>query len=429
MAARSGSDRPARRLLSPHEEAANARQRPSVARRADVAVMVVLAILANGAALGLARFGYSLVLPAMQAGLGTSYAAMGAIATANFVGHMLAAPLAGVVAVRWGSRRVLAAAMAVVGLATFGTALAPTVPAAAAWQVLAGLGTGATVVAAYATAQLWLLPERRGLATGLVAGGAGWGMLVAGIVVPAVLAGNAAGWRAGWVALGAPALLVTLAAVVWGRDRPERLASVAAPGGTTGGTSRRLLYRNAALWWLSAIYLLWGFAYIIFVTFFGATAAASGVPHGQIGLAWMAIGAFAGLSGLVWGSVSDRLGRMPAIAVIFILQGLACVALGAATTLGWFAAAAVLFGLGGWGAVAIIYAAGSQAVGARLTPAAIGVLTLAFGIGQALGPLVAGLLNDATGGLAASSLLAAAVLFVASALALVGRRVAGIGVS
>lgn len=404
--------------------------RPSaLARRADVLLMVALAVMANGASLGLARFGYTLVLPPMQAALGASYAAMGAIATANFMGHLIAAPLAGAMAVRWGTRRILVIALALVGGATLGTATAASPLAAAAWQALAGLGTGASVVGAYAMAQRWLPAERQGLATGLVAGGAGWGMFLAGLLVPFVLANDAANWRAGWIALGVPALALAATVAAVGREHPEHAPLVAAGAAASGASSRAQLYRHAALWWLAALYLLWGFAYIIFVTFFGAAAAISNVPAQQVGLAWMAIGAFAGFSGLGWGVLSDRIGRVPALALIFTLQGLASVILGGATTLAWFVAAAVLFGLGGWGVVAVIYAAGCQTVGPRLAPAAIGVLTLAFGIGQVFGPLVAGMLNDATGSVVASSLLAGIVHIAAAVLALAGRGIARIGIS
>jgi len=42
-------------------------------------------------------------------------------------------------------------------------------------------------------------------------------------------------------------------------------------------------------------------------------------------------------------------------------------------------------------------AAAGDAMGARLAPAALGFITLFFGIGQALGPFVSGWLKDVSG--------------------------------
>jgi predicted MFS family arabinose efflux permease len=214
-----------------------------------------------------------------------------------------------------------------------------------------------------------------------------------------------------------------------GRERWPTTTSTLPAGAPDTPRSPIALARSVALWWLCGLYALWGFAYIVFVTFFGAAATASGLPAERVGQVWTLLGAFAGISGLVWGWASDRLGRMPALALVFVCQGVASAALQRATTMEWFIAAAVLFGIGGWGAVAIISAAGPEVAGAPLAPAALGLLTLAFGMGQACGPLIAGLLNDATGNLAASLLLAAAVLFAAAGLALGGRYVRRLDVS
>ena len=54
-------------------------------------------------------------------------------------------------------------------------------------------------------------------------------------------------------------------------------------------------------------------------------------------------------------------------------------------------------------------AACGDVLGSRLAPAALGFITLFFGIGQALGPFVAGAMADAFGSLSSAFLLAAGV--------------------
>ena len=55
-------------------------------------------------ALGLARFGYTMVLPAMQMALGLSNAQAGGLATANLAGYLLLAVAGGALASRHGPR-------------------------------------------------------------------------------------------------------------------------------------------------------------------------------------------------------------------------------------------------------------------------------------------------------------------------------------
>jgi MFS family permease len=59
-----------------------------------------------------------------------------------------------------------------------------------------------------------------------------------------------------------------------------------------------------------------------------------------------------------------------------------------------FTLSAVLFGLVAWSVPAIMAATCGDIVGPRLAPAALGFMTLFFGIGQALGPSVAGSMAD-----------------------------------
>jgi MFS family permease len=388
---------------------------------------LALGVLTQCTVVGLGRFGFGLLLPAMRTELNAGYGAMGSIATFSFLGFMVGSLSAGLTAVRWGPRRVLVAALALAGAGTVATATASSIGTAVAWQLVNGLGSGGAIVTSNALVTAWFEGRRRGLATGICVGGAGIGMVAAGIGLPWVLEGGPAAWRTGWVALGLPSLFAALAAWVGGRDR--------APGGGARpprhayGARRAApvavqpaLLRTGALRWLALLTLCWSSTYIVFVTFFAAAGVASGLDAMRVGQLWIAVGVLSSWSCIVWGGVSDRLGRLPTLALVYALQGSGLAVLGTAAGAPWFYAAALLFGLGGWGTPALVNAASADLAGPRLAPAALGMLTLVFGLGQALGPLAAGLINDVTGGFAVSSLLAAGILFVGAVLALAGRR-------
>jgi MFS family permease len=57
----------------------------------------------------------------------------------------------------------------------------------------------------------------------------------------------------------------------------------------------------------------------------------------------------------------------------------------------------------------ILAAAAGDAVGAKLAPAGLGCITLIFGIGQAIGPAVAGYIKDSTGSFTGAFALSADV--------------------
>ena len=95
-----------------------ARRRQSPARRPRFHYAWIMAALGHLnvlSALGLARFGYTMILPSMKEALRFTYAETGWLATGNFIGYMIGSPLAGLLASRWPLRRLIL--IALLGLA------------------------------------------------------------------------------------------------------------------------------------------------------------------------------------------------------------------------------------------------------------------------------------------------------------------------
>lgn len=82
--------------------------------------------------------------------------------------------------------------------------------------------------------------------------------------------------------------------------------------------------------------------------------------------------------------------------MIFGVQGIAYMAF-LAGTLGGDLLSVVLFGITAWGIPAVMAAAAGEVRGARDATTAFGHLTTVMGVGQAMGPSLAGALADATG--------------------------------
>ena len=87
-------------------------------------IILAMGTLVVAGALGMARFGYSVVLPAMKLGLGMGNTRAGALATANLAGYLTMSLIGGAAASRLGPRRVISTGLAVAGAGMLLTGLA-----------------------------------------------------------------------------------------------------------------------------------------------------------------------------------------------------------------------------------------------------------------------------------------------------------------
>lgn len=109
------------------------------------------------------------------------------------------------------------------------------------------------------------------------------------------------------------------------------------------------------------------------------------------------MGWFSLLCGLIWGWLSDVIGRKRALAIVYLIHAVAFSLFGLWRTPTGFLVSAILFGFTAWSIPAIMAATCGDVLGWRMAPAALGFITLFFGVGQAIGPSVAGAMADASG--------------------------------
>ena len=394
-------------------------------------IILAVSTLTVTGCVGFARFGYTLVLPAMQEALGLSNTQTGALATGNFLGYLALAVVGGLIASRYGPRRVIAASMLLTGAAMALTGLANSFGGAVAWRVLTGIGSGGSNVPVMSLLPAWFSARRRGLATGIAVGGSSLALIVTGRVVPRILeVYGADGWRYTWLALGGAVLVLAILAFALLRDEPaskglrpigaepsgppstpvppaEGAETPAKPAVSLGW---QRVYRTKAVWHLALIYVAFGFSYVIYATFFARyLEGEAGYSRAAAGNLWAVVGWISIFCGLIWGSVSDRLGRNVALTIVYLIQAASYAVFALWQHPAGYIVSAVTFGLTAWSIPGIVAAACGDCVGARLAPAALGFVTLFFGLGQAVGPSVAGALADAMGSFGPSFLLAAGV--------------------
>lgn len=237
--------------------------------------VLAMATLVVFAALGLARFGYSIVLPPMQEGLSLDNMQAGGLATANLIGYLALSVIGGALASRFGPRAVITAGLAAAGASMLLTGTANGFGAAALWRGVTGLGSGASNVPVMGLLAAWFAPRRRGLASGVAVAGSSLALIALGPTVPRVLAAlGDHGWRACWFGFGALTLLLAALAFALLRDHPSDLGlgplGEAAGGGgampARGALRWGAVYRCTAVWQMGLAYLAFGFSYIIYMT-------------------------------------------------------------------------------------------------------------------------------------------------------------------
>jgi predicted MFS family arabinose efflux permease len=390
---------------------------------ARVTHLGIVAGLAMGPAvgLGLGRFAYALLLPAMRADLGWSYAVAGAMNTANAVGYLVGALAAAPVAARVGDKRSFLAGVLLTALSLLATGLVTDTAALALLRMVAGAAGALSLVTGGSLAASSGGGGGRGrptLALGVYFGGAGFGMVVSAFAVPALVA--SVGWRSGWFALGALGLLGAAAALP---------ALARAPSMAAQGIWRPPAFSARATRGLRAVlasYVLFGVGYIAYTTFIVAYLRTRlGFDATEVTLFWGCAGAAATVAGLGWGPILTRLsgGRGVAVANAVVMLGAVLPVLLPMREAVY--ASALLFGGSFLIVPTSVTAFARKAAAPAAWTAAIAMLTTGFAIGQCIGPWLSGEVSDRSYGVADGLLLSGGILAAASLIALLQREPRG----
>ena len=371
---------------------------------AHPARLILILSLTPTVGLGIGRFAYALVLPDMRDTLGWSYSAAGFMNTINAVGYLAGALIAAKLikrfglsaAVRWGT---LACLLSLALCALSGNFILLSFA-----RLLAGLGAAIAFVASGALAATIAQsrPERANFLLSLFYAGPGLGILASGLIAPFVLQAFGAGsWWMVWWALTLLSVALTI---------PLLLAPFDAGAGLSGAVSTKIAIRPVLIYLTG--YFLFGAGYIAYMTFMIAYVRDGGGGAPAQSAFWCLIGASAFVTPWVWRRVLARNSGGISTAII---QGVN--AIGAALPLFGhspllLAISALVFG------VAFFAVVGSTTAFVRFNyppaewPTAIAVLTITFGIGQILGPIVTGAITDAFGSLSYALNVSAAMLAV-----------------
>jgi predicted MFS family arabinose efflux permease len=374
---------------------------------AHPARLILILSLTPTVGLGIGRFAYSLVLPDMRDSLGWSYSAAGFMNTINAVGYLAGALIASKLierfglsaAVRWGT---LACVVSLALCAMSGNFVILSFA-----RLLGGVGAAIAFVASGALAAMIAQsrPERANFLLSLFYAGPGLGILSSGLIAPFVLRAFGPGsWWIVWWAMTLLAVAMTIPLLLAPIDTKADIADAATP--TKFAIWPVLIYL--------AGYFLFGAGYIAYMTFMIAYVRDAGGGAVAQSAFWCLIGASAFVTPWVWRGVLARNSGGVSTAIILGVNatGAALPLFGHSTA--WLAASALVFG------VSFFAVVGSTTAFVRFNyppaawPTAIAAMTIAFGVGQTLGPTATGAITDALGSLSYALNAGAAMLALAA---------------
>ena len=368
---------------------------------------------------GFGRMSYSVILPSMKDGLMLNYTQLGSIATGNFIGYLSLAIVGGFLAARFGIRRVVFISLLVIGVSLFLTGFTPSFLFAFLMRLITGAGNGGSYVPIMALPAAWFAVKRRGLATGIVSGGIGAGLFLSGIILPPIIAAfGKEGWRYAWFFLGTAVFVLAFLCYAFLRDDPQE-KGVSICGGeeerkrgpqTSLYSAFQKVVVEPELWKLGCVYFMFGFSYVIYLTFFVAYLTREmGLTPVSAGRIFAVLGILSIFCGVLFGWISDVLGRRAGSMMAYLTLALSYFIFALWKDPAGFYLSAVVFGIASFSVPTIMAAASGDAVGGTLAPAGLGFITLFFGVGQALGPVIGGWIKDTTGTFTYAFLLCAAV--------------------
>jgi MFS family permease len=335
-----------------------------------------------------AAYSFAAFFAAFEAEFGASRGDIALVfSVAAFLWFLSGAP-AGVLADRYGVRRVALAGIACLAAALWIASTAGSLGVLyATYSIGIGIGVGLVYVPSIGAVQPWF-SANRAFASGLAVAGIGAGNF-AGPLLAAWWIGLF-GWRGAYLALALFVLLcggIAAAAI-----RHKKISS-----NVTEGMPLASAVRTTPFWLLFASLVLSCIGLFVPMVHLGPYAVDAGYSEAQ-GVALVSLIGLGSLLGrFTIGVPADRLGRMPSLAAMYAGLGIMFILWLSSSTYWVLAVFAIVFGACYGAYVALLPSIVMDLYGPRALSGIIGCLYTGCGIGTLLGPWLAGVAFDSTG--------------------------------
>jgi len=354
---------------------------------------IIAGILVLFACLGLGRFAFGMILPSMQIDLGMSITQAGFLGTSNFIGYLSGLLFAGSFYTKFGAAKLISRSLLTQGLFMIFMAMSSNYLIASTFYFFSGFfGALANMsVMAYITQ---IVPkEIRGKAVGLLATGSGFAIVISGYIVP-FMEGlyKAESWRATWVVFAITTMIIALFVSPGLRHENPHVSKVKAPK-----EPYFKIMRDKRFIQIGGLYFCFGITYVVYVTFFVlASMDKWNLTSNLSANFWILLGFLSMFSGIIFGILADKIGRIKTLCVVFLIQSMANIIMALPLPQAYLWISASLFGLSVWAIPLLMAVLTAETFGVEKTASIFSKMTIIFALGQIIGPIGAGYLTDIT---------------------------------
>ena len=375
--------------------------RESVSEFRGRAIWVALGCLICQMGLGLTYIRTGMAVDLIE-GLSLTRAELSSVALPQLVFQSLASPLVGWLTVRMGASRVLAVAATLLAFVFFGFSRIDSLTGL--YIVIAGVGLGAAGMGDITVGHIisqWF-KKNRGLALGIAYAGSNLG----GSIIVAIVAGVAAqaSWREGMLAVIPIALFILLPTALFMIREPtqaqsaERDVSDAQDREEAGDDlDLRAALRTRSFWILTATLFTFFFYFTGVLDAFVLFLVDAGLPKDEAIAAFRQAVGLGVVSKILGGFFSDRIPRLRAIQVVYLLLAMSSLVLLALPHPALLVVFIFSFGFAQACRDVVYPLVLGRCFGDRYLGEIYGAMTLTLLPGGALGPFFAALLRDELG--------------------------------
>ena len=276
----------------------------------------------------------------------------------------------------------------------------------ATYGFLCGVGTGIVYIGIIGLMVKWF-PDRRGLATGVVAAGYGFGAILTTFPIDSMI--KALGYQHTLVVFGAIFGIIGLIGALMLRSPSERMTGRATLATKDVGYAPIIMLRSPVFWLMFVMMSMMSTGGLMVITQFTSFAKSFGVTAQTtvviLGMTFAAIPAALtfdritnGLTRPFFGWLSDHIGRENTMAIAFILEGVAVFLMlqyRSDPYLLVLLSGLVFFG---WGEIFSLFPSTlTDTFGTKYATTNYGFLYMAQGVGSILGAPIAAMIYEATG--------------------------------
>jgi OFA family oxalate/formate antiporter-like MFS transporter len=349
------------------------------------------------------QYVWTLFTKPLQDALGVTLPAVQVTFTLLVVLQTWLSPLQGYLVDRFGARLLIAAGCLLSGLGWVTSAYATSLTGLyLTYGLFCGIGTGIVYVGIIGLVVRWF-PDRRGLATGLVAAGYGFGAILTTFPIDTMM--KQAGYQHTLLVFGIILGIVGAAAALAMRmPGPADILPPAPAMSSQAGVPPKQMLRSRVFWLLFFMMTMMSTGGLMIISQFAAFSRDFGVANVMVfGLAALPLALTVdrltnGLTRPFFGWVSDKIGRENTMGLAFLMEA------AAVTLMIMFRDNALVFVIlsgvvfFGWGEIFSLFPSTlTDTFGAKYATTNYGWLYVAQGVGSILGGPLAALLREQTG--------------------------------